>query len=111
MRLPIKYFNYLVKQGGSADRVMTIGHGSNGFVNLVEKSIDEFHFENDWDFPTNIVHKGLSDLTNYHFRDDSMMLWNAINQYVEDIVNIFYLTDEDIQEDYEIQDWINEIFR
>ena len=107
----LSLFKFLIKQGGSADRVLAIGHCSDGFVNLIEKSIAEFHFENDWDFPTYISHKGLADLPNYHFRDDAMMLWNAIDDYVMDIMNISYLSDEDVQEDYEIQDWINEIYR
>ena len=90
---------------------MSIGYGSDGFVDLVEKSFQEFHFENDWDFPTNISHRGVSDLPNYHFRDDALMLWNAIDEYVEDVLNIFYDSDNEVQNDWEIQEWIDEIYR
>ena len=90
---------------------MNIGHGSNGYVDLIEKCFSEFHFENDFDFPTNIAMRGVASIPNYHFRDDGMMLWNAIGKYVEDILNIFYDTDEEVKNDWEIQEWINEIHR
>ena len=100
-----------VFQGGSSDRVLTIGHASNGFVDLVEKSFVEFHFDRDWDFPLNISSRGVEKLTDYFFRDDGLMLWSAISEYVNDIVNIFYLTDDDVLEDFEIQEWIDEIYK
>ena len=90
---------------------MNIGHGSNGYVDLIEKCFSEFHFENDFDFPTNIAMRGVANIPNYHFRDDGMMLWNAIGKYVEDILNIFYDSDEEVKKDWEIQEWINEIHR
>ena len=55
--------------------------------------------------------RGVENIPNYHFRDDSMMLWNAIDKYVENILNIFYDTDDDVKNDWEIQEWIHEIHR
>ena len=80
-------------------------------MNLVERSYQEFHFENDWDFPTNVAHRGVSDIPNYHFRDDAMMLWQAIDKYVEDVLNLFYDSDDEVQSDWEIQEWVDEIYR
>ena len=90
---------------------MSIGHGCKGFVHLVEKSFQEFHFEEDWDFPTNIDHRGVSDLPNYHFRDDAMMLWKAIDEYVQDILDLFYDSDDQVHNDWEIKEWFNEIYK
>ena len=90
---------------------MSIGHGCKGFVDLAEKSFHEFHFENDWDFPTNINHRGVSDLPNYHFRDDAMMLWKAIDEYVQDILDLFYDSDDQVHNDWEIKEWFNEIYK
>ena len=84
---------------------------SSFFVNLVEKSFKEFHFENDWDFPTNVNHRGVSGIPNYHFRDDALVLWQAIEIFVADILNIFYDSDEEVQDDSEVKEWIKEIYR
>lgn len=53
----------------------------------------------------------MKDIPNYHFRDDGMELWKAIKKYVEDIINIFYQTDEDVKEDQELQDWDLEVYK
>ena len=90
---------------------MTIGHGSKGFVDLVEKSFGEFRFDLDWDFPLNISSRGVGDLPDYHFRDDGLKLWEAINDYVQDMMNIFYITDYSVLDDFEIQEWMDKIYR
>ena len=90
---------------------MTIGHNSEGFIELLQKSFCEFKFDLDLDFPLNIEHRGIEGLPNYHFRDDGLNLWNAIKEYVTDIINIFYMSDEDVQQDLDIQDWIGSIYR
>ena len=50
------------------------------------------------------------DIPNYHFRDDGLALWEAIRNYVEDVIDIFYQTDEDVQKDHELQEWDREIY-
>ena len=51
----------------------------------------------------------MADIPNYHFRDDGLALWFAIRNYVDDVINIFYQTDEDVQEDLELQEWDFEV--
>ena len=77
----------------------------------MQKSFCEFHFDADWDFELNVETRGVADLPNYHFRDDAMLLWKAIKEFVDAIINIFYYSDYDVQEDFEIQEWIEEIYR
>ena len=90
---------------------MSIGHGSNGILELIEKSMQEFRFDTDWDFELNIKERGVSDLPNYCFRDDSLDLWKAIKKYVKEIVDIFYLHDDDVKNDTELEKWMKEIIR
>ena len=33
-------------------------------------------------------------LKNYHYRDDALDLWDAVEDYVDDIIGEFYETDE-----------------
>ena len=38
-------------------------------------------------------------LPNYHYRDDGILIWNAIEFYVTEIIGIFYKSDDDVNED------------
>ena len=53
----------------------------------------------------------MADIPNYHFREDGLKNWAAIKDYAEDIVNIFYISNEDVVSDWELQGWIDEIHR
>ena len=90
---------------------MTIGHNSEGVIELLQKSFHDFRFDVDLEFPLNIEHRGVGGLPNYHFRDDGLNLWNAIKEYVTDIIDIFYKTDKHVQQDLDIQEWIGSIYR
>ena len=39
-------------------------------------------------------------LPNYqYYRDDGILIWNAIESYVTEIIGIFYKSDDDVKED------------
>ena len=78
----------------------------------MRKSFYNFNFEDDWNFEANIEKRGVdSDLPNYYFRDDALLIWKAMKEYVDEMVKIFYESDQDVQDDFEIQAWFNEIIR
>ena len=45
----------------------------------------------------------------YPFRDDGMLLWNAIQGFVKEYVDVCYQSDADVTRDYEIQAWAHDI--
>jgi len=45
----------------------------------------------------------------YPFRDDGMLLWNAIQSFVKEYIDVYYRSDADVIEDYEIQAWANDV--
>ncbi len=53
----------------------------------------------------------MADIPNYHFREDGLKLWASIKDYTEDVVNIFYISNEDVVSDWELQEWVEEIYR
>ncbi|WP_089937704.1 lipoxygenase family protein [Candidatus Entotheonella palauensis] len=62
-----------------------------------------------WD---RLVKQGTDDpeiLPNYPYRDDAMRIWNAIEDWVTSYVDIFYKTDTDVLDDYELQNWVHEL--
>jgi hypothetical protein len=59
-----------------------------------------------------LVAQGTEDpevLPNYPYREDAMRIWKAIETWVRDYVDIFYATDQDTCEDWELQDWVHEL--
>lgn len=48
-------------------------------------------------------------LFSYYYRDDGLALWEAIECYVSDILNVYYKSDHDVVEDQEVQNWAHEI--
>lgn len=61
--------------------------------------------------PRSIARRGVdanSALKSYHYRDDGMLIWNAIAAWVSDYVGIYYRNDSDIMSDSELQTWGHE---
>ena len=100
-----------LSQGGPADSTLSVGHGSKplGIFELTRKGLDKLDFETELNFEKNIKDRDVEDIPNYHFRDDGLKLWHVINGYVQEIINIFYETDKEVEEDKELQDWDFEV--
>lgn len=69
-------------------------------------SLDQFAF------PTEIKNRGMDDtarLPHYPYRDDGMLLWEAIKEFVADYLQLYYPQTQDLTEDYELQAWSAEL--
>lgn len=45
----------------------------------------------------------------YPFRDDGILLWDAIQNFANEYIELYYNSDSDIAEDHEVQTWANDI--
>ncbi|XP_067303818.1 polyunsaturated fatty acid 5-lipoxygenase-like [Pseudorasbora parva] len=61
-------------------------------------------------FPEAIKARRMEDVPKYYYRDDGMKIWNAIHCFVSAVVNIYYDSDEAIQKDVEIQEFVKDVF-
>ena len=50
-----------------------------------------------------------TDLPDYPYRDDALLVWNAIAQWMGDYVAAYYLSDADVTGDYELKAWAAEL--
>lgn len=50
-----------------------------------------------------------STLARYPYRDDGLLVWNAIAGWAAEFVEAYYRTDDDVRADYELQTWAAEI--
>ena len=48
-------------------------------------------------------------LPTYYYRDDGLLIWNAVHRFVADLIAIYYASDDDVRNDDEIQEWIGEV--
>ena len=48
-------------------------------------------------------------LPDYPYRDDALLIWNAINQWVGEYVAVYYGNDNDVTGDYELKAWATEL--
>ena len=62
--------------------------------------------------PQILAQRGVDDasrLPDYPYRDDALLVWSAIRQWVDDYVNYYYASDAAVQRDAEVQSWVAEL--
>ncbi len=69
-----------------------------------------------WRFDQNLPHRlfelrglDVSRLPEFPFRDDTLLLWDAIRDFVGAYLALYYTSDEDVRQDSEVQAWVHEI--
>ena len=45
----------------------------------------------------------------YPYRDDGKLIWDALQKFVAEYVDVYYKSDEDVVKDFELQAWADEI--
>ena len=63
-------------------------------------------------FPAEIKNRNLADkeiLPHFPYRDDGLLLWEAIEQFVTQYVRLYYRRQVDVQDDKELQAWAGEL--
>lgn len=66
----------------------------------------------EFSLPADLARRGVSDplaLTRYPMRDDGLPIWHAIEAFVGNYLRIYYLSDQDVAADPEIQAWAREL--
>ena len=101
----------LVNKGGTVDKVM-IGTLESS-LDLTAKGVQGYPFGfNDAMVPKTFISRGVNDaqqLPDYPYRDDALLIWGAIHQWVEDYLALYYLDDEAVVQDEELQNWLAEL--
>lgn len=99
----------LISRGGPVDELLagTLQESLQIVTNAYKEwSLDQFAF------PKEIENRGMDNvqsLPHYPYRDDGMLVWNAIKNFVKNYLNLYYKTPQDISEDQELQAWAQEL--
>ena len=70
-----------------------------GHIVLMKKYYKNLNWSS-YDLPEVLKERGVLDankLPGFHYRDDALRLWQAINEFITDILSIYYHSDNDIQ--------------
>ena len=96
----------LIAPGGPIDESIAIG--AEGCKTLIGLEYADWFF--DVDEPrADFEARGVLDdavLPHYHYRDDSLALYDVIARYIGDLLRVFYKSDEDVRGDGELQLWM-----
>lgn len=99
----------LINKGGTVETLLTFKIES--AYKLIENVRTQYKFREQ--FPKNDCERRgtgtKSKLKNYPYRDDAILIWDAIQTWVEAYVDTFYQSDRDVQEDHELAAWVDEI--
>ncbi|XP_055450255.1 hydroperoxide isomerase ALOXE3 isoform X2 [Psammomys obesus] len=97
----------LLNPEGLVDKVTSIGR--RGLIYLMSTGLAHFTYT-DFCLPDSLRARGVLTIPNYHYRDDGLKIWAAIERFVSEIVSYYYPSDASVQQDSELQAWVGEIF-
>ncbi|MEH2419712.1 MAG: lipoxygenase family protein [Nostoc sp.] len=103
----------LINPGGLVDIIL--GGTLESSRNLANQGVSEvFNNFSSFALPTNLRQRGVDDrsvLGDFPYRDDGLLVWKALEEYVSQYVGIYYKSNRDIREDFELQNWIQALQR
>ncbi|MCC5663921.1 lipoxygenase [Nostoc sp. CHAB 5784] len=98
-----------LQPGGPVDEFMAGSLAES--VGFVAKVYEEWSIEK-FTFPRLIKSRQTDDpaiLPHFPFRDDGILIWNAIEKFVAEYLQLYYKTSQDLIDDYELQNWAREL--
>uniref|UniRef100_A0A8D1K0I7 Polyunsaturated fatty acid lipoxygenase ALOX15 n=1 Tax=Sus scrofa TaxID=9823 RepID=A0A8D1K0I7_PIG len=97
----------LISPGQVVDRSTGLGIG--GFSELIQRNMEQLNYST-LCLPEDIWARGVEDIPGYHYRDDGLKIWGAVERFVSEIISFYYPSDESVRNDSELQAWVWEIF-
>ncbi len=96
----------LVNIGGPVDQLLAGTQGES--MELVKDAYKAWDI-NEFAFPKDIENRGMQNIPHYPYRDDGMLVWDAIRTFVSGYLNHFYPSSTHIAGDTELQAWAKEL--
>lgn len=99
----------LIAPGGSIEKLLSETIRSS--QELASESVIHYSFENSA-LPKALEIRGFDSQErklDYPYREDALKIWNAIEEWVSDYIDIYYPSQEDIKNDIELANWVAEL--
>jgi len=99
----------LVSAGGSVDSLLAGTIATSRA--LAVHSVKSYKFDEAM-LPVDLKNRGVDDpklLPDYPYRDDALLIWEAIATWVKNYLSVYYFSDSDVTRDTELQAWAAEL--
>ena len=98
----------LINPGGVVETLL--GGTLESSLNLANQGLSEL-FSNFSNFalPNDLRLRGVDDrslLPEFPYRDDGLLVWKTLEHYVSQYIGIYYRSNRDVREDFELQNWL-----
>ncbi|KAG5844816.1 hypothetical protein ANANG_G00166750 [Anguilla anguilla] len=97
----------LLAPGGVFDKFAAVG--LEGIPVLLQKGTEQLRYSA-LCVPEDLSDRGVGGLPINYYSQDALRVWGALHRFVGSWVDLYYPSDRDIQQDTELQMWIQEIF-
>ncbi|KAJ8387878.1 hypothetical protein AAFF_G00149130 [Aldrovandia affinis] len=97
----------LLAPGGVFDK--SIACGLEGITVLLRRGTEQLRYSA-LCVPEDLSHRGVGALPINYYSQDALRVWNALHRFVVAWVELYYPSDSNVQQDTELQMWIQEIF-
>ena len=94
----------ILRRGSAVDKYTSIG--ADGFRLLMSRYYTRHFSFDELDLPQDLASRGVHDpelLPHYLYRDDALRTWRATASYCRDMLKLFYIDDDDVITDTELQ--------
>ena len=99
----------LVSAGGTVDSLLAGSITTSRALSV--HGVKTYNFDEAM-LPVALKKRGVDDpnlLPDYPYRDDALLVWEAIATWVKNYLSIYYFKDDDVIRDSELQAWVQEI--
>jgi hypothetical protein len=79
-----------------------------GIAELLRRGAERWRWER-LILPQDLRERGVTELPDYPYRDDGLLLWDAVERYVGAVVRAWYPSDDAVRADPEVAAWSAEI--
>jgi arachidonate 15-lipoxygenase len=101
----------LIANGGKVDELLASTIEDERVI-AVKAAKSYLHNFNDVMFPKTLTSHGVGDsaqLPDYPYRDDGLLIWDAIKTWVSAYLSLYYTSDQQLLEDQDLQNWAQEL--
>ncbi|XP_033735705.1 arachidonate 5-lipoxygenase-like [Pecten maximus] len=81
----------LISKNGLVDQTLSIGR--DGMMEIIRRRLAQWNMDTDGILPTDLENRGVTGdgiLPKYYYRDDALLVYEAINNYVRTYVGLYY---------------------
>ncbi len=101
----------LIAPGWDVDKLLASTIENDGQI-AVKGAQKHLHNFNEVSFPKLLASRGVTNsaqLPEYPYRDDGLLIWNALHEWVSDYLRLCYTSDAQIVADADLQNWAKEL--